>query len=133
MAQQTVAERYGTTRRRRVDKIIGGAVAGLMVLGGILFLVFGGLPTSETAIEFRDIAHSIAEDNNSHVTITYEVTAAPGSEVTCVLTALNPSFATVGYKVVSLEASDDRTRRFTEELRTTNLATSVTVKDCWIE
>lgn len=103
-----------------------------MVLAGILFLVFDGLPTSESAIEFRDIAHVIDEDAAT-AQITYEVTAAPGNEIVCAVTALNRSFATVGYKLVVHPASEQRTRQFNEEVRTTNPATTVTLKACWIQ
>lgn len=132
MAEHVVAERYGTNRRRRIDKILGWIVGGAMVLGGILFLIFDGLPTGETTIEFRDLAHVIDEEAGT-ARLTYEVTAAAGSEVVCAITALNQSFATVGYSLVALPVSEQRTRQFVEEVRTINPATAITVKECWIQ
>ena len=55
-----------------------------------------------------------------------------GSDLACTLEALSPSFATVGGKVLELEPSQDRTRRFTEEVVTTSRATTGIVRACWI-
>lgn len=126
-----VADRYGKTRTRRIDKWVGGSLAGLLIAGGIAFLAFGGLPTDETTLEFRDIAHGI-DDNGTDAWLTFEVTAARQAEVVCEITALNPTYATVGARIIEFPQSDQRTRVFTEELRTHNLATSVTVKHCWV-
>ncbi|WP_416445662.1 DUF4307 domain-containing protein [Leucobacter sp. HNU] len=56
----------------------------------------------------------------------------PGTRVACAVEALSPSFATVGWKVVELPESQERTRRFSEELATTYAATAGQVKECWV-
>lgn len=128
---RTLEDRYGTGRKKRIDKRVGIGFASALIVGGIAFLAFGGMPTSESAIEFRDIAHSI-EDDDIHVSITFEVTAPVGSSVACAVEALNPSYAVVGYKLVELPPSDQLIRGVTEELVTTNRATTVTVDYCWV-
>lgn len=135
MAQNTptqVADRYGKARKRRTDLWVGGTAAGLLVAAGIAFLATGGMPTGASSIEFRDIAHTI-EDSGTLTSLTFEVTAPAGSEVVCEVEALNKTYAVVGVKLVELPAADERTRVITEEIRTHNLATSVTVKHCWVQ
>lgn len=131
-ASPQTADRYGKTRKKRLDLWIGSIFAGLLVLGGIAFLAFGGLPTNETSIEFRDIAHNI-DDSDTRASLTFEVTAPVQHEVVCQVEALNPSYAVVGSRLVELPKSDDRTRSVTQEVRTHNRATTITVKDCWIQ
>lgn len=135
VAEHSVApavDRYGTSRNRRLDKWIGGTLTGALILGGIAFLAFGGLPTAESSIEFRDIAHRI-DDSDTLVSLTFEVTAPAEREVVCEIEALNPSYAVVGMRLIELPAIDQRTRTVTEEIRTHNRATTATVKECWVQ
>lgn len=135
MAQNTptqVADRYGKTRKRRIDVWVGSIGAGVLVLGGVAFLALGGMPTAESSIEFRDIAHNI-DESETLATLTFEVTAPTESAVVCEIEALNPTYAVVGSKYVELPRADVRTRIITDELRTHNLATTITVKHCWVQ
>lgn len=122
-------ERYGRRRQRGVDARAGWIIAGLAVLGGLVFVIFGGWQQGST-VESRDLAYSVEDDRT--VSVSFEVTAPPGSELACTLEALSPSFATVGWKVLELDPSADRTRRFTEEVVTTSRATTGIVRACWI-
>ena len=60
------------------------------------------------------------------------MTASPGQEVACAVEALNSSFATVGWKIVTLPPSEHRTRTVTQTLVTTNQSNTGTVNSCWI-
>ncbi|MDA3147689.1 DUF4307 domain-containing protein [Leucobacter sp. UCMA 4100] len=131
-APPQVSDRYGKTRKKRLDLWIGGVFAGVLVLAGIAFLAFGGLPTSDTSIEFRDIAHTL-DDSDTKASLTFEVTAPVQHEVVCQVEALNPSYAVVGSQLVELPRSDERTRIMVQEVRTHNRPTTITVKDCWIQ
>ena len=128
----TVSDRYGRTRNRKRDKIIGVTAAGILIAGGIAFLATGGMPTAESSIEFRDIAHQI-DDNESLVTLTFEVTGPAERELVCEIEALNTSYAVVGMRLIEIPVADQRTRLLTEDIRTHNRATAVTVKDCWVQ
>lgn len=129
-ASQALEDRYGTRKNRRKDRWVGWIVAALAVAGGILFLATGGLPSGSTAIEVRDLAHEIVDDRN--VSLTYELTAPAEARIGCAIEALNSSYAVVGWKVLELPVAEERTRVFTEELVTTNRATTVTAKQCWV-
>lgn len=135
MAQNTptqLPDRYGKKVNRRIDVIIGSTLAGLMVAGGIVFLATGGLPTEESSLEYRDIAHAI-DDGDTRVSITFEVTAPAGNDLLCEVEALNKTYAVVGSRLIELPAIDQRTQTVTAEVRTHNRATTGTVKHCWVQ
>jgi len=124
-------ERYGrtraTSRTRRVFAIVvAGAFA--LVLGA--WVIWAALDGESASLEFRDVGHEIIDD--SSVSVTWQVTADPGSEVTCVVKAMNEGFSDVGWKVVQLPASDQRTRVFSEQVRTTELAVTGLIYRCWL-
>lgn len=123
--------RYGrgrdTTRRTRTIAIVAGAV-GLVVV--IAWVVWGGLLGPDASLESRDIGYEIVDDGL--VRVKFEVTADAGSDVGCAVQALNESFTVVGWKVVALPASNQRTRSFTEDVRTTELAVSGLIYRCWL-
>lgn len=125
----TLEDRYGNKKRNRINKIAGISFASLMLLIGLSFLVFGGMPSASKEIEFRDIAMQIHDDEL--VDITFEVTTSGNKDMVCALDALSPSYATVGLKLVDIPASTDRTRIFEESVATIYKATTVTVRHCW--
>jgi len=124
-------ERYGrtraTSRTRRVIAIVVAAAFAL-VLGA--WVVWAALDGESASIEFRDVGHEIVDD--TALSVTWQVTADPGSEVTCVVKAMNESFSDVGWKVVQLPVSDQRTRVFTEQVLTTELAVTGLIYRCWL-
>ncbi|PII84473.1 hypothetical protein BMH32_01665 [Leucobacter sp. OLJS4] len=126
---QTLEDRYGRGTQRRFDRRFAWIIAGVLLLAGLGVLLFSGWQ-SGSQVEYRDIG--APHKGGSTVTVRFEVTAAPGTRVACAVEALSPSFATVGWKVVELPVSQERTRRFTEELATTYEATAGQVKECWV-
>ena len=131
MPATALDERYGRTpalsRRRRVIAII---VAGAFALVFGAWLVWAGLLGDTAAIEFRDVGHEIVDD--SLVRVTWQVTVEPNTAVGCAVEALNESFSVVGWKVIDVGASEQRTRTFTEEVRTSELAVTGLIYRCWL-
>lgn len=123
--------RYGrgtdVTLRTRVIAIVAG-VAGLVAV--IAWVVWGGLLGPSASLEARDLGHEIVSD--SRVRVSFEVTADAGAEVGCAVQALNESFTVVGWKVIALPVSEQRTRSLSEELRTTERAVSGLIYRCWL-
>jgi hypothetical protein len=124
-------ERYGRTpalsrRRRTIAIVVAGAFA--LVFGA--WLLWAGLLGDGAAIEFRDVGHEIVDD--SLVTVSWQVTVEPNTPVGCAVEALNESFSVVGWKVLDIPASAERTRTFTEEVRTSELAVSGLIYRCWL-
>ncbi len=131
MPSPTLDERYGRTRATsRTRRAIAIAVAGAFALVLGAWVVWAALDGESASIEFRDVGHEIIDDRA--VSVTWQVTADPGSDVTCVVKAMNEGFSDVGWKVVDLPASDERTRVFTEQVRTTELAVTGLIYRCWL-
>lgn len=122
-------DRYGRSRQRGIDRRVGWVLAGAALLTGLAVLLFGGWHTSST-LEFRDLSYEVIDA--AHVTVDFEVTAPRGSEVACAVEALSPSFATVGWRILELPTSDQRTRRFSETLVTSYEATTGALRSCWL-
>jgi hypothetical protein len=131
VSSSALDERYGRTpgsaRRRRT---IGVVVAGLFAVVLVAWVVWAALDGDAATIEYRDVGHTIVDDAN--VSVTYQVTAPVGSNVSCAVQALNEGFSVVGLKTVALPPSETLTRTFTEQLRTTELAVSGLIYRCWL-
>lgn len=131
MSSSALDERYGRTRAiGRSRRILAISVAAAFALVLVGWVVWAALDGDAAKIEFRDVAHEIVDE--SLVSVTWQVTAEPGSEVSCAVEALNEGFSVVGWKVVQLPVSSERTRVFTEEVRTTELAVSGLIYRCWL-
>ena len=117
----------GNSRRSRIIAIVAGAV-GLVTV--VAWVVWGGLLGPDASLEARDLGFEIIDDG--HIRVEYEVTSDAGAEVSCAVQALNESFTVVGWKIVELPVSEQRTRSFTEELRTSELAVSGLIYRCWL-
>jgi len=129
--QQRLDERYGRTpsddqRSRRI--LIAGAVVLALVLTG--WIVWGGLSGTNASLETRDLGYSGATETS--LTVQWEVSVPPGTEVRCALQALNSSFGIVGWSIVDIPASTERTRVFAQELRTAEPPVTGLPYRCWL-
>lgn len=130
-AATTLDERYGRTPDRRRRSRLGlwiAAVGFAIVL--VSWVVWGGLDGAGASVETRDIGHTVTDELSTEVT--WEVSLPVGSSASCALEAQNAVHSVVGWKVVDLPASDDRTRQFTETVRTTELAVTGLIYRCWL-
>ena len=57
---------------------------------------------------------------------------APGTTASCALEALNEKYAVIGWKIVELPASSERTRSFTDVVRTSEPAVTGLIYRCWL-
>ena len=131
MSSDVFAERYGRTPANRRRTLTVGIVAGAAVLVVVgAWVVWVGLFGPSSSLESRDLGYVTRED--ASVDIRFEVTAAPGAAVSCALQALNQQFAIVGWKVVELPPSDERTRAFDENVRVTEPAVTGLIYRCWL-
>lgn len=126
----TIADRYGRAKSRRIDRRV--AVIALVVAAAVgIWVLFFGNWREGTNIEFRDLSYTVVDDRTVNVSI--EVSAPPGSEVVCALEALSPSFAQLGWKIVELPVIEGRTQRLDETVVTTARATTGHAQLCWID
>ncbi len=123
--------RYGRTRsstRRTKTIVIGTGIAFVVVFS--LWLVWGGLLGAPAQLESNDVGHTIVSD--SEVSVSWQFTVPPGTPAKCAVQALNTTFGIVGWKIVDVPASAERTRKLTQTVRTTELAVSGLIYRCWL-
>jgi hypothetical protein len=129
--QQRLDERYGRTpgaeRRTRALMIIAGVVFSVVFTA---WVVWGGLSGTNAELETRELGYSNVSETS--IDVSWEVSAAPGTDVTCAIQALNESFGIVGWKIVELGPASERTRVFTETLRTAEQPVTGLPYRCWL-
>ncbi|CAG7613933.1 DUF4307 domain-containing protein [Leucobacter soli] len=122
-------ERYGRTRQRGIDRRVGWTLASAAVLLGTVVLFFSNWETA-AGIEAKVVHYEVRDSRT--VALDFDVTAPAGAPVACAIEALSESFATVGWRVLELPPSEQRTRSFTETITTTYPGTTARVHSCWI-
>jgi hypothetical protein len=125
-------ERYGRLphvrkRQRRLGWIVGGAFA-LIFCAWVVWAALDAV--GPAALEVRDTAHVVVDERT--VEVRFELSVATGTTSYCAVQALNDTFAVVGWKVVEMPPSDQRTRSFTETVTTTELASTGLIYRCWL-
>jgi hypothetical protein len=123
--------RYGRTVRdkRRTRRFAYIAAAGFtVVLGAWLF--WGGVIDGLDTIDAQNTGHTVLSD--SEVEVTWQITATPGQTASCAVQALNESFAIVGWKIVDVPASTERTQSITEIVRTSEQSVTGLIYRCWL-
>jgi hypothetical protein len=126
-----LAERYGrgpVDRRRKRWWFAGTAVAFVAVFAAWLW--WGGLSSPAAQLEARDAGYEVIDERT--VTVRWQLTVAPGTPAKCAVQALNARYGVVGWKIVDVPPSDERTRMLTAELRTTGLAETGLIYRCWL-
>ena len=130
-AQQRLDERYGRTaggeRRTRRLMIIAGVIFAVVVTA---WVVWGGLSGTSAELESRELGYANITENS--IDVRWEVSVTPGTNVSCAIQALNESFGIVGWRVVDLPPSTERTRVLTETLRTAELPVTGLPYECWL-
>jgi hypothetical protein len=125
-------ERYGRApqarkRQRRLGWITGGAFA-LIFLAWVLWAALDTV--GPAGLEVRDTAHVVVDERT--VEVTFELSVEPETTSYCAVQALNDTFAVVGWKVIEVPPSTQRTRSFTEAVTTTELASTGLIYRCWL-
>jgi Domain of unknown function (DUF4307) len=127
-SESLLASRYGVTQgAKRRNRRLAWVGAVLIVVVFAAWIIWVGLDTSQ--VDARDTAHTVIDQHS--VSVSFEVTMPPGDAAACAIQALNDSFAVVGWKIVSIPPSEQRTRAFTEVLRTSELSTTGLIYRCW--
>jgi hypothetical protein len=125
-------ERYGRAphvkrRQRRLGWIAGGVFALIFCA----WVIWAALDTvGPASLEVKDTAHAVVDERT--VSVTFQLSIATGTTSYCAVQALNDTFAVVGWKVVEIPASEQRTRSFTETVTTTERASTGLIYRCWL-
>jgi hypothetical protein len=122
--------RAGSAKRARWW-IVG--IAAFAVLLAVLWYFFAGpgLASSATSGPSGDVSSSNVVDAN-HMQITFTVDGLTGKPAACAVGAQSEDFAMVGWKIITIPASTEKTKTYTMTLRTTRVATAGLVDQCWL-
>ncbi|MDQ1582729.1 MAG: hypothetical protein QOF36_783 [Microbacteriaceae bacterium] len=126
-----LAGRYGRSRGRiRRDRwlIIGTAIAFVAVFGA--WTIWAGYDGTSATLEETDTAYTIHDAHS--VSVSFTINTPPGHPVSCAVEAMNETFAIVGWKIVSYPAAKQQLTSHTETVRTTSLATTGLISQCWL-
>jgi hypothetical protein len=123
--------RYGRTpSRRRAARWWAIAVAIAVAVVVALWAGWVGLLGPAASVESDTTGFTILSD--SEVEVEYQVSVAPGATAACAVEALSEQYAIIGWKVVEVPASTERTRAFTEIIRTAEPAVTGLIYHCWL-
>ena len=123
--------RYGRTPgRRRLTRWWAIGVAAAVAVVVVLWVVWVGLFAPAASIDSRTTGYTLVDD--AQVEVEYEVSVEPGRSVACAIEALNEKYAVIGWKVIDLPESDERTRPGTERVRTSEPAVTGLIYRCWL-
>lgn len=129
--QERLDQRYGRRggdEKRTRSILIGAGVVFTLVFAA--WVVWGGLSGTNATLETRELGYS--DLTPTSVTVTWEVSVEPGTDVSCAVQALNGNFGIVGWSIVELGASETRTRVVSETVRTAEPAVTGLPYRCWL-
>jgi hypothetical protein len=130
-ASNVRAERYGhTPKTRKRGRIIALAFGAAVVVVIGSWVVWAGLDGSASTVDAQNRAFTIVSDSRVDVALTVSVDA--GRAVSCAVEAQDESHAVVGYKVIDVPASTQRTQQITTTVLTTEPAVTGTLDSCWL-
>ena len=98
------------------------------ILLGCAMAVWFGLASTVGRPSWTVVGYRVIDDRA--VDVTYLVNRPAGRDVTCLIRAMDQSFATVGLLEVHIPASDASSVRRTTRVRTTTRAVTGVVKSC---
>jgi hypothetical protein len=105
-------------------------IATVGILLGCAIAIWWGLASTLGKPSWTVMSYHVV--NDQAVDVTYIVSRPTGRQVTCVLTALDSSFATVGLIEVRVAASSQSSVQRTTRVRTTTRAVTGIVQSCAI-
>lgn len=117
-------DRYGRPPSRR-SRLLVGVIAGVVLLAGVIFVGvrFADQPVRADTISYRHL-------DDAHISLTFQVTARPGTEVSCSVQALDRTRGQVGFTQVRLPAQSAEQTVHSVDIATQGTAVSAQVTGC---
>lgn len=127
----TLDDRYGRTAgNRKRSRLLAIVAAAAVVVVFAAWVVWAGLDQSSHGLDSTDVGYQVVSD---HETVVHsQVSVDPGTEAKCAVQALDKSYSIVGWKVVTLPPSSERTRSITTPVNTTTRGVTGLIHDCWV-
>jgi hypothetical protein len=126
--QAVLDDRYGRGGSRTRRRVTWTAVI-VVVVAVVAWFGWYTLVNPANGVSADATAFHLEERS---VSVTFQLTAPPGTSVACAVEALDEEYGVVGWKVVEIAASDTHLRAFTEVVPTVAKATTGLVNDCWV-
>jgi hypothetical protein len=125
-----LAERYGRTKgRRRRTLLLAVAFGGAILIVFAAWTIWAGFFVPGASVESTDVGNTRVSANQ--VGVKWELSASPGTHTKCAVQALNSNFEVVGWKVVTIPPSEQRSRTLNTVVRTAEPAVSGLIYLCW--
>ena len=123
--------RYGRTpTRRRRSRLFGWIAASGFAVVLVAWVIWGGLDSTTSGVNADDTTHSVVDDHQ--VRVGWRITLPPGDTATCALQAQNAAHSIVGWKIVDVPASAERTQNFSATVNSSELAVTGLIYRCWL-
>lgn len=116
--------RYGRRRDPRRGRLVA-IIAGTLLVAATVFV---GLRFADQPVRADTISYEHADAGA--ITLTFQVTARPGTAVTCGVQALNATRGQVGFTEIDIPAQGAAQSLHTVEIATQGEAVSAEVVDC---
>jgi hypothetical protein len=130
VSEINIDARYGRTKQRsRRTRLIAIAFAGAIVVVFAAWTIWGGLDVPGASVESTDVGN--IRVNSQAVEVRWELSENPGQTAKCAVQALDINFGIVGWKVVTIPPSTQRSRTFSTVVRTAQPAVSGLIYLCW--
>jgi hypothetical protein len=125
--ENLLQQRYGVGKTQKRDRVMAIAIAVVALVG---FLVWAIIFTVDDAdrITTRDVGFTVNDEFSTEVI--FEVSRNPGQIVVCDVQVLSQSFAVVGLKTLTVEASERRSVVIATTVSTTEIGTTGLVASC---
>jgi len=125
------AERYGLSESNQCRNRLLGVVAGVgTALVLVAWLWWAGLAQPTAQFEARDVGWDVVDERT--ISVSYELTVEPGTAMACAVQALNAQFGIVGWVITDIPPSTERTRVFSQQVRTSETAVTGLLYRCWV-
>lgn len=95
-----------------------------------VWAIWAGPGQTSHGLDTDDLGYKVLSD---HATVVNsQVSVDPGTEAECAVQVLDRSYTIVGWKVVTIPASEQRSRTISTEVRTTTRGVTGLIHDCWV-
>ncbi len=126
-----IAARYGRTpEAKKRQKALGmiGAIGVAVVL--VAWIVWAGPLRTSSQFQARDLGFTIVDQRN--IVVQFEISVTPNTRMECAVQALSAEYGIVGWRVIDIPPSSQRTRVFEQPLRTSEMPVTGLLYRCWV-
>lgn len=127
--QQRLDDRYGRRPSPRRRRALWGVVLAVAV---VLIAGYGWYVVTDPANSVRADGTAFELHDDGSVSVTFQLSAPPGTALACAIEALDEEHGVVGWRIVEYPPSSEHTRALRETIPTVAQATTGLVNSCWV-